>query len=177
MRGSIAGGSLFRAVRAGLPIDPASASWEEGPAFQEQLVKGEVAFRRRDWPQAVELLTAGIDAAERLPLVEIGFFPEFYQASESLATAWQRIGNETSALRVLETAAQTKAQYPNLLGAVPRFHVQARLAREYRTLGRIDEAVAIEDDVLHMLRYADADNDIVRQIREARAGTSVEAGQ
>ena len=52
--------------------------------------------------------------------------------------------------------------------ACGRSRVRARLAREYRTLGRVDEAVSIEDDVLRMLKYADADHPIVLQIREAR---------
>ena len=43
------------------------------------------------------------------------------------------------------------------------------LAREYRNLGRLDEAEAIENEVLRMLKYADADHPIVRQINESRA--------
>ncbi len=49
--------------------------------------------------------------------------------------------------------------------------MQARLASEYRKLGRIDEAEAIEDEVLGMLKYADADHPIVRQIRESKPQT------
>ena len=72
---------------------------------------------------------------------------------------------------MLEEAAAAKARYRSGLfwGAFGRFRVQARLAREYRTLGRVDEAVAIEDDVLHMLKYADADHPIVLQIQEAQS--------
>ena len=54
-------------------------------------------------------------------------------------------------------------------GGFGRFRVRARLASEYRKLGRLDEAVAIEDEVLRMLKYADADHPIVRQINESRA--------
>ncbi len=77
---------------------------------------------------------------------------------------------------MLEEAAAAKARYGSGLfwGAFGGFRVQARLAREYRKLGRIDEAVAIEDEVLHMLKYADADHPIVRQIKEARSGSLVE---
>ena len=94
---------------------------------------------------------------------------EYYLGAESLATAWQQVGEDEQALRVLEEAAEAKARYSNFFwGAFGWLRVQARLAREYRELGRIDEAVSIEDDVLHMLKYADADHPIVRQIREAR---------
>lgn len=56
-----------------------------------------------------------------------------------------------------------------LSGAHGRFRVQARLALEYRKLGRIVDAVTIEDEVLHMLSHADADHPIVQQIREQQA--------
>ena len=99
---------------------------------------------------------------------------DFHLGSESLATALQQVGSETQALHVLEEAAQVKAHYDThpthqglLAGIFGRFHVQARLAHEYRQLGRIDEALAIEDTVLHMLKYADDDHPIVRQIRES----------
>ena len=83
------------------------------------------------------------------------------------------MGDDARALRVLEEAAAAKARYGNnqFWGAFGRFRVRTRLAREYRTLGRIDEAVAIEDDVLHMLKYADADHPIVLQIAETRNAT------
>ena len=55
------------------------------------------------------------------------------------------------------------------MGHSNRSRVQARLARDYRKVGRVVEAVAIEDDVLRMLKYADADHPIVLRIREARA--------
>ena len=72
-----------------------------------------------------------------------------------------------------EEAAAAKARYGNnqFWGAFGRFRVRTRLAREYRKLGRIDEAVAIEDDVLHMLKYADADHPIVLQITATRNAT------
>ena len=74
---------------------------------------------------------------------------------------------------MLEKATEAKARYANFFwGAFGRLRVQARLAREYRALGRVDEAVAIEDDVLHMLKYADADHPIVLQIRKTRAGAA-----
>ena len=64
-----------------------------------------------------------------------------------------------------------KARYNNggPAGAFARFRVQARLAHEYRKLGRIAEAVAIEDEVLHMLKYAEDDHPVVRQIRASQA--------
>ena len=160
-----AGGSgwpqrLLRTVRAGLPLEPEDV--EAAPAFQRDLAFGELALRREDWHQAIELLQQGVDGESRGRL-------EYYLGAESLATAFQHVGDDAQALRVLEAAAAAKARYDSSFwGAFGGLRVRARLAREYRTLGRIDEAVAIEDDVLHMLKYADADHPIVLQIREVR---------
>ena len=88
---------------------------------------------------------------EALPLI---------QASE------QRLEKVTTpSLRALQLYSQYLRW--GLEGAFGRFHVQARLAREYRKLGRVQEAEALEAEVLRMLKYADADHPIVRQIRES----------
>ncbi len=125
---------------------------------------------REDWLDAIALLEPEIESVGAAR----GGVP-FYLASESLATAWLEVGNATQALHVLERAAHGKPSYDQfggIYGAHVWFGVRARLAREYRKLGRVDEAVAIEDDVLHMLKYADADHPIVLQIRKTRAGAA-----
>ena len=130
-----------------------------------ELALGEVALRRGALDDEVERLERGIELTWGASALD------FYLGSESLATAWQLLRNEPRALRVLENAAKVQARIETALGgAHGRFRVQARLAREYRKLGRIDEAVAIEDEVLHMLTYADADHPVVLAINEARAG-------
>ncbi len=133
-------------------------------ASQRDLASGELALRREDWHEAIELLQRGIDGESSLGQLD------YFLGAESLATAWQHVGDDAQALVVLEEAAAAKARYPIglMVGAFGQLRVKARLAREYRTLGRVDEAVAIEDDVLHMLKYADADHPIVLQIREAQ---------
>ena len=159
----------LRWVRGGVALEPddlqAIPGYERLSESPRQLALGELSFRRGDWRQAIELLEQGVEATGRL---------EFYQGSESLATAWQKVGDNARALRVLEHAAGRKARYEILLsGPSGKFRVQARLARVYRALGRIDEAVALEDEVLHMLKYADADHPVVLQIKEARQASTV----
>ena len=150
----------LRWVRGGLALEP-------GDLQARQLSLGELAFRRGNWRQAIELLEQGVVGVETTRRLE------FYQGSESLATAWQKVGDNARALRVLEHAAGRKARYGILFsGASGKFRVQARLAREYRALGRLEEAVALEDEVLHMLKFADADHPVVLQIKEARAGSA-----
>ena len=129
-----------------------------------ELAWGELALRRGDTAEAIERLERGVELTQR------DGFPDFYLGSASLATAWQRLGNEAQALRVLETAAQTDPRYrPDHFDTpVGQFRLKELLAREYRKRGRIDDAEAIEAEVLRLLRYADADHPIVRQIREGQ---------
>ena len=133
------------------------------------MIAGEQAFRRGDWRGAIASLEPGIDWVRR----NLGASrPVLYLESESLATAWLNVGEEAKALQVLEKAAQERPRYGGgmIIGAHGRFRVQARLAHEYRRLGRIQEAEAVEDELLHMLKYADADHPVVLQIKEARSG-------
>ena len=156
----------FEVVWAGLdpesfaygPRPPSTADWD--------LAGGELARQRGETSDAIERLEQGIQGPQLRELSH----QDFYRGSESLATAWQELGEDTQALRVLEEAAQVRARYffGQVVGAFGRSRIQARLAREYRKLGRNDDAEAIETDMLRMLRYADDDHPIVRYIQESQ---------
>ena len=179
------GARPFRVVQAGLDFEP----WDfDHETWNWELALGELAFRRGDLVEAIERLAGGLESMREACLWgSLSNAPcdmtvhDAFDASESLASAWQRLGNEEQALGVLEEAARRTVQHNYLRpqvsaveplgmgGGFGRFRVRARLASEYRKLGRLDEAVAIEDEVLRMLKYADADHPIVRQINESRA--------
>ena len=153
---------LFGQVRSGLMPDPAVVQAE--PGGHQQLLAGEQAFRRGDWRDAIASLAPGVEWSRDPSRSDRTLF---YMASEYLATAWLEVGEDTQALHVLAQAAQGRPRYRRgglIEGARVWCRAQARLAREYRKLGRTSEAVAIEDDVLHMLKYADADHPIVIEI-------------
>ena len=109
-------------------------------------------IRRGSRHPSDQMLESGIQGSELSPL-------------EAL------IGKET--VETYDTAMDrlepSERDYPTLFVAVPRFRLQARLARDYRRLGRVEEAVEIENEVLRMLRYADADHRVVSQINGARS--------
>ncbi len=156
---------LLLQIRVGLPLDPVEVA--ALPQANQQLLEGELALRRQDWRAAIDLLRPAVEWSRLL-----AHRPTFARESESLATALHETGDDREALRVLEKAVQEVVTYHGggrIYEAFDRSRVQARLAREYRKVGRIDEAVAIEDEVLHMLKYADADHPIVLQIKETRA--------
>ena len=176
---------LFFQVRAGLPLDPADVEARPAGRLSErqraerrlaetQLAEGELAFSRGDWQQAIQLFEPGLEWARSSGDGQLG--TTSYLASESLATAWLEVGEEAEAVRVLESVSVVRPVYGSQLwGGYGWFRVRARFAREYRKLGLVSEAVAIEDDVLHMLKYADADHPVLLQINEARSATSGEA--
>ena len=100
----------FRVVQSGLDhppllFDPESRRWELAP--------GELAFRRGDLVEAVERLAGGLERMREACLWgSLSNAPcnmtvhDAFVASEPLASAWQRLGNEEQALGVLEEAAR-----------------------------------------------------------------------
>ena len=102
------------------------------------MLEGELALRRQDWRVAIDLLRPGVE------WLRLGVFrATFYEVSESLATALHEAGDERQALRVLERALEEGVLLNGsgwILGAFNRLRLQARLAREYRKVGRVDEA-------------------------------------
>ena len=154
-------------------LDPESFAYGRrtpSPADRD-LASGELARRRGETSDAIERLERGIQGPQLRELSH----QDFYRGSESLATALQESGEDTQALRVLEEAAQVRARYffGNVVGAFGRSRIQARLAREYRKLGRNDDAEAIETDILLMLRDADDDHPIVRYIQESQTSPAL----
>ena len=126
---------------------------------------GERALRRHDPAEAIERLDRALDQAPDFPRLEL------FAASEALATAWRRQGNDLAALRVLEAAAQRRPRLTDagfLIGAFGRLRILTGLARLYRQLGRTNDAVSIEEEVLGSLRFADPDHPLVLRITEGR---------
>ena len=98
----------LRVVQAGLELERVNVRDRNGqePAVGYlELAWGELALRRGEMSDAIARLERGVALTSQYGGMD------FYLGSESLATAWQRLGNETQVLRVLEDAAQVKARY------------------------------------------------------------------
>ena len=125
---------LLLQIRVGLPLDPVEvAALPE--ANQQQLLEGELALRRQDWPAAIDLLRPAVEWSRLL-----AHRPTFARESESLATALHETGDDREALRVLEKAVQEVVTYHaggRIYGAFDRSRVQALFAREYRKVGHL----------------------------------------
>ncbi len=107
----------------------------------------------------------------------------YFRGSESLANAWERQGNLDMALQTLEEASQQKSRaYPHggwsARGPSAKLYwmrVRLRLAQLYLTLDGEAEALEIEAELRELLRYADPDLRLLRQLRpleESDAGSS-----
>jgi tetratricopeptide (TPR) repeat protein len=120
-----------------------------------------------------ELALAKSEELEAIPMLEQGLhtsrifgFPVFFLGSESLADLWEKQGDLEKALKVLEAASQEKTR-AIFYSASPLFwmRVQAQLAELYRKLDREQEAQEIETELRQLLKYADADHAILRQLK------------
>ncbi len=81
-----------------------------------------------------------------------------------LAIALERLGKREEAIAKLEEGASPRARYGfNSYWMAER----AKLAELYRKVGRIDDAVKVENQLRHYLSEADADFPILMQLRAA----------
>ncbi len=141
----------------------------------QALSHGEVALAEGNVEEAISLLKDGL-----FGLRSSGVYA-YFRCSESLANAWERQGNLDMALRTLEDASQQKNRtypLPGDLAASPKLYwmrVRLRLAQLYRKLDREAEALEIEAELRELLRYADPDYWLLRQLQgleESDAGSS-----
>ncbi len=131
---------------------------------EHQLTQGEVALAEGNLEEAISLLQGGLSG-----LRSSGTYP-YFRCAESLAIAWERQGNLDMALRTLEDASQQKNRTYSFVNdyvgsaKVYWMRVRLRLAQLYRRLDRDAEALEIEAELRELLRYADPDLWLVRQL-------------
>jgi len=115
---------------------------------------------------------------EAIPLLQEALLPSrwdsgfgFFMGSESLAKAFERQGDLQNSIRVLERASREKAiGFDNFPAGVAYWlRVQSQLARLYRQVGRVEDALKIESELSKLLAYADPDHPILRQLKESTA--------
>ena len=133
---------------------------------EHQLTQGEVALAEGNLEEAISLLQGGLSG-----LRSSGTYP-YFRCAESLAMAWERQGNLDMALRTLEDASQQKNRtysfVSDYVGSAKVYwmRVRLRLAQLYRRLDRDAEALEIEAELRELLRYADPDLWLVRQLED-----------
>ena len=127
--------------------------------------RGVLALAEGRTPEAVSLLEAFVESREQR--VPAPLLPAYYyfRACDWLATALQRLGREEEARLVLEKAARQKLR-AGVGGRVSWLRVRLSLAELYRDMGREEDAIPIEDDLRHLLAYADRDFWLLRRLED-----------
>ena len=128
------------------------------------LVRGGIALERGNLATGTDLLEKAVQRS----YWSIGANP-YLVVSDNLASAWEQQGEWEQAARVLEEASSKKTFMVNG-GAAPHwFRIQWRLAEVYRKLGREEDALRIEEELLKLLTYADPDHPILLRLTNLHA--------
>ena len=140
------------------------------------LTQGEIALAEGNAEEAISLLQEGVSR------LRSSGTSVYFRGAESLANAWERLGNLAMAVQTLEDASQQKNRaYPDRRTSYEfggsRFpaklywmRVRLRLAQLYLKLDREAEAREIEAELRGLLRYADPDLWLVRQLGGLNTG-------
>jgi tetratricopeptide (TPR) repeat protein len=126
-------------------------------------IKGELALSQGQLGEAIQRLQQATEGFRR------GGNHSFLISSDGLALAFERRGEPSQAIRVLETASQERLL--ELAWDAPYgvfwLRIQAHMAQLYRQVGRRDDARKIEDQLRRILAYADADHPIRVQLEQS----------
>ena len=122
-----------------------------------QMVRGELAAAEGRPQEAVWLIQEELAAAKALlPALYFG-------GSQTLAKAWDDLGELDTAVDVLEEAVQQRHTAFGVTKAV-WMNVQLQLAQLYRRRGQIDDAKVLEDELRQLLVYAEPDFYILERL-------------
>lgn len=142
-------------------------SARKGPADSPgvEILKGEHALSLGRTKEGINLLEKAIDATHNFPN------GAFFLGSETLARTYEKQGNPISALRVLQQASDAKGKaytcfYGGGMTGAYWLRDELQLADLYRKMGRVPEAVKVEDELRKMLIYADTDHPILRELQK-----------
>jgi hypothetical protein len=100
-----------------------------------------------------------------LPVLHQQWDASFYAACESLAVAHVRVHRIADAVDALEHCSARKPPYWGLFSGGFWLKVKLQLATLYRELGRRDDAVVLERELLYYLAGADPDHPFLIDLR------------
>lgn len=119
---------------------------------------GTIAVGEGRYREAVPLLE------EALSILRYqGHLGDYFYGAQTLAEAWEALGEAERGLAVLEEASRGKASA--LRQGYHWMALRLRLADSYRAMGREAEARAVEDDLRRHCAHADHDFSIVQELQ------------
>lgn len=144
---------------------PAEGSLAPGLA---SAARGHIAYGRGQYEEARVQLEQSVD----LLRYGGGLTGYYFSSVQALSRVWEALGEPQRAIEALERASADK---PRMLNArVWWKETQLRLAEVYRNVGRLEEAIAIENELRRYCAYADSEFPILRELeaRSRLAGTA-----
>jgi hypothetical protein len=107
-------------------------------------------------------------------------YPSYFFGADSLARAYERDGNLSAALEVLERTSGDRVRAYGPFGmsvATLWMQDQIDLARVYRRLDRVKDAENIEDELRKLLTYADPDYPMLVELKRLQSNLSAADSQ
>lgn len=155
-----------------------------------------LAHKYQDWPNAWprfrdiavgELLLAQGETTSGMRWLSQGVKedrehtdPTYFLGAESLARAYEKRGNLSAAVAVLESAAANRIRVDGddgMSGAVLWMRDELELARLYGRLGRAQDAEKIEKELRKLLAYADPDDPLLVELNRLEDKPSIAANR
>ena len=103
-------------------------------------------------------------------------YPSYFFGADSLARAYEKTGNVSAAIEVLESASANRIRVYGpaaMSSATLWMRDQMDLAGLYRRLDRVQDAVRIEDELRKLLAYADPDYPMLLELRRLQSSPSL----
>jgi tetratricopeptide (TPR) repeat protein len=156
-----------RAALASFRERPYPDHRQRRPVTLEARMEAELLIAEGRFGEAARLLETRAFGDDVLPYESVieWYGSSYFLAAQALATAYRELGRDEDAVDVLEQAvAERPRSYPN--GAETWLDTQLRLARLHRDLGNIEEATRLENELRELMRLADRDFWLVRELEE-----------
>ena len=140
--------------------DFAADAFDNNP-LRVRLAQGYFALAEGRASDAVSLLEQGLDYSTPA---------RAFMGLEALVDAQVQLGNRGQAIQLLENFPISPQQAYCHCGSAGMFWMRTRwqLAEVYRQVGRIDDARTIENELLALLAYADADHPMLLDLQRLR---------
>ncbi|HXJ05230.1 MAG TPA: winged helix-turn-helix domain-containing protein [Candidatus Acidoferrum sp.] len=103
-------------------------------------------------------------------------YPSYFFGADSLARAYEKTGNVSAAIEVLESASANRIRVygPAVMSSATLWmRDQMDLAGLYRRLDRVQDAERIEDELRKLLAYADPDYPMLLELRRLQSSPSL----
>lgn len=143
------------------------------PQFRN-VAMGELLFSQGKTMSAAPLLRDGINEERNHA------YPTYFLGAASLARAYERNGNFSAAVEVLESASADRARANGpfkMSGATLWMRNQMHLAQLYRRMDRVKDAETIEAELRTLLAYADPDYPMLVELKRLQNNPSLTANR